>query len=155
DGADQRHIKEWNIIRCFQSERLFKISAGMRSRQTKRTVGQSKFDFSGFNIDLSGGSQGTQYTYYYTITLENRSNVTLKNMTIEYHIYYRQQKNKSVKCGKIWIHQMDPKSKKREETTEGIPDYIGDIFYYQEVKVDGIWIRVTLPLSGDRKVVRE
>lgn len=165
DEADQLRIKEWNIIRCFQSERLFKISAGRRSCQTKRTVGQSKFDFPGFNIDLSWGTQraqSTQYTHYYTITFENCSGIALQKMTVEYCIFYSQQRqnekrrwveDQGIEHGTDYIGQLNPKSKKELQTQKIIPTKIGDLhgglfsFYEKRKNIDvkGIWVRITLP----------
>lgn len=145
DKVDQVYIKEWNIIRCFQSEHLFKVSAGRYAVK---------------------GEKVSRYKYlrntHYNIVMENGSATPFQNMTVEYRIYYTCKQTQGIMCGKFLVSEMDPGSKRKVRTPRSIPSKLSSekkisIFGnpYYTTAVDGIWLRITLPLSGGRKVARE
>jgi hypothetical protein len=153
EKADQIRIKDWYTERCFLSQSLFKISAG------RFAVKGKKWSTGGFDIGFgsSGGSSGYIRNIYYDIVMENRADVPFQNIKVEYRIYYSWEKQKSVKHGELYITKLDAKTKKEERTAEYIPSRLNRSMFGAGTKtvVDGIWIRVTLPLSNARKVTRE
>ncbi len=169
DDADQLRIEEWNIVRCFESENLFKISAGRDSFEEKEAVKT-------FYLGDGGPQTKTVRVHhvFYTIHLKNNSTIALQNLAIECCIFYSQEHrgkstdnkwvtDRGIQSWKAGIHQMDPKSKRELKTKDIITNKVEDLqtnsfLTYglsKEVNVEGIWLRIILPLSNGREIMRE
>ncbi len=158
DEADQLRIKEWHTTRCFHSTKLFRVRA---ERQIVRAEKWQPFrgDIGGSS---GGSSRGLRNTYY-DIIVENSSSIPFQNMTVEYQMHYRWGKTPGVKYGRFMVSKLEPKSKKKVRTTEYIPSNFklkdAGLFWSpgsgNKMVSKGIWIRIILPLSNDRKEVRE
>ncbi|MCK4565325.1 MAG: hypothetical protein KAU94_11710, partial [Verrucomicrobia bacterium] len=109
DEADQVHIKEWHMVRCFKSESLFKVSAARHSfKGTRKAQSAGQLGLSSIYVHLTR----------YSIILGNRSSIKLRNISVEYRIYYSFKKYKGVKSGKAYVAGIEPRSKKELETIE-------------------------------------
>jgi hypothetical protein len=162
---DQTYIRNWLLARGFHSESKFKVSAKRKQFETEREQ----------HVNTYTGIQNSQTTVKeigYEISLENRIAESLKNLTIEYCIYYEQERasdgkqvtDDGVKHGVLHIGQLaaraqanvltDPVKLLRHELNS-------DWYYYsgsentQKGKVIGIWLRVHLPLSDGQRITRQ
>ncbi len=164
--ADQIYIREWEVLRSFSIEHLFKISA-KRKRVDNETAGSSDYNS---RVEVEDTS--------YEIVLDNRSGVMMDGLELEYCIYYEQESIKSsgqvcdqgVYCGKLSVASTASKSKVALQT-EAVSTYIEEMdsnWSYidddgnpikaknvQRGDVHGIWIRVHLKLPSGERGMRE
>lgn len=95
---DQNYIKAWEAAQAFMSTAKFKLE--IEQDEVKSTKKEHNIDI---GEESSGGRRGgesgvvtvaidknTQYRY--TLAVENKSGVALKNIMLEYRIYYEQEK---------------------------------------------------------------
>lgn len=92
---DQKYIRKWYAGQVFLSESLFKLDV-TRNEESKTKKNQ-EVDFS--QTTGPGSGRGTQLVavdertkYAINLTLENKSNVQLNNIMLEFRVYYDQQK---------------------------------------------------------------
>lgn len=142
DKADQIHIEEWNMIQHFRSERWLKISVDRKK-------------FGPFNLR-------------YTISFENNSGIVLPDMQIDTCIFYTQKHQKygerkwiieeGVTCGSACLPPLKPNSKP-EQITADLSETKNLLWTFnlrfKPMDIHGIWIRITLPLSNGRNIVRD
>ena len=127
-----------------------------------------------------GGATGVQTVaidkntqYKFKLLMENKSAVDLKNMTMEYRIFYEQESTggdgKIVTSPKVVSGVFDPQKlapkAKKELTTESAvirkTEYSSNITYGGTTKetergdLHGIWVRITVKGAGGQSVVRE
>lgn len=158
--ADQNYIKEWECSKLFLSNTKFKISA-QRKKEKDKDASYSGNAFSS-KVELMG----------YEVVLENRSATSMKDIEVEYCIYYEQDEVRNRKqhtaegvfCGSFPRETFPPKSK-REKLTKTVKIYkreLGGGWYYssgiknvQRGQVRGIWIRVHMKLSSGEKLTRD
>ncbi len=193
---DQTYIQKWHIGQVFISESKFKVTL------ERVKVSEKKKDHEvDFTDDMNAGGGGrrggggpsgpttvavdkiTQYKY--KLVLENKSNVDFKNVTLEYRIFYEQEKavlnekaNKGrnenstrpkrymaveqnkVKDGKVRTKPIEPKSSKEVST--------GNVVLIKRSatrpwgdKIDlkcnlsGAWIKLTMKGSDGEELVRD
>ncbi len=162
---DQTYIRNWLLARGFNSDSKFKVSARRKQFEVEREQHVNKYT----------GIQNAQTTVKeigYEILLENRITETLKNLTIEYCIYYEQERasggkqvtDDGVKHGVLHIGQLasraqanlltDPVKLFRHELNSDWHYYSG-AENTQKGKVIGIWLRVHLPLSDGQRITRQ
>ncbi len=79
--ADQAYIVEWGLSHAFLDERKLCVDI-KRIKKSDGTRGQG-----GYSMEYK------YYNHYFTIGLENKSTVDLDNVTIEYVIFYQQEKH--------------------------------------------------------------
>jgi hypothetical protein len=104
----------------------------------------------------------------YTILVESRTGSDLNDVTVDYCIYYQQERPRSqgkvteqgVKCGTLNIGTIAARAKVQLETQtialfkrEQQNGYLDNNVFEGEVL--GIWIRVFLPLANGNKAMRE
>ena len=157
--ADQIYIKEWECSKQFLSNTKLKISA--QRKKGKDTDASYSSSVTSKKVELMG----------YKIVLENRSETSMKDLEVEYCIYYEQDEVRNRKqhtaegvfCGSFPRGTIPPKTKvekltkmvkiyKRELDSGRI--YISDIKNVQKGRVRGIWIRVNMKLSSGEKLTR-
>ena len=150
-GEDQQYIRAWGHNKSFLSTSLFKISAKRKEFRDK-------------NSDLSGGDKSRKFENLgFEVILENRSTMELKDLEIEYCIYYEQEKtlkgkqvtDDCVRFCNLEVGGIPPKSKK-ELLTELV-----EIFHesaensIQKGRLQGIRFRVYIKLPSGEKLTRE
>ncbi len=158
--ADQTYILEWEVLRSFAMERLFKISA----KRKKRSNEEESHNTHNKKIAMQDTS--------YEIMIENRSASNFKDLKLEYCIYYEQEErsdrgninNQGVYCGDLTVDSIMPTTKK-VLYTEAVSTYTQELsadWYYgsgsdnvQRGDVHGIWIRVHLKLPSGETETRE
>ncbi|MDF7826081.1 hypothetical protein P4B35_18770 [Pontiellaceae bacterium B12227] len=97
---DQTHIRKWYAAQVFMSPNLFQLE--VKRKETGSTKKEHEVDVGedgGGGGRRGGGETGVitvaidkRTTYKFNLTLENKSNTQLNGITIEYRIYYDQQK---------------------------------------------------------------
>lgn len=162
---DQTYVREWQIAKGFNSESRFKISAKRKQFELDRK--QHVHKYSGVE-----NAQTTIKQTGYEIRLESRIDTPLKNVAIEYCIYYEQERadcgkqvtDEGVMRGVLHIDELAPKAKttlKTDPVKLRKHELNSDWYYYsgagnkQQGKVVGIWLRVHLPLSNGQRVTRQ
>jgi hypothetical protein len=150
DIADRIRIQDWHKAACFLSEHLFRVSA----RRIK--VKRDKISYPG--IWGPGRSENVRETYY-EIAMSNGSALPFQDMWVEYHIHYTCHKKQGIKYGDFLVPELNPKSKKNVRTAVGIPfrisNNVSNSYAYVDAVADGICIRIIMPLSNGRNVLRE
>ncbi len=157
--ADQNYIKEWECSKQFLSDTKFKISAQRKKAKDKDASYSSSITSE--KVELMG----------YEVVLENCSATPLKNIEVEYCIYYEQDEIRKHKqyvaegvfCGSFPRGTFPPKTK-MEKMTKTVKIYkkeldsgwiyTSDIKNVQKGRVRGIWIRVYMNLSSGEKLTR-
>ncbi len=162
---DQIYVREWQIAKGFNSECRFKISA--KRKQFDVNKKRHVADYYG-----NEKSQTTIEQVGYEITLESRIDTPLKDVAVEYCIYYEQERSdrgkqvtdEGVTRGVLHIDELAPKVKtplKTDQVTLCKHELNADWYYYsgaknkQQGKMVGIWLRVHLPLSNGQRVTRQ
>ena len=162
---DQTYVQEWQTAKRFNSESRFKVAA----KRKKFKVDKKRHVNNYYGVE---NAQTTIEQTGYEITLENRSDTPLKNIIVEYCIYYEQERadrdkqvtDEGVKCGVLHIDELAPKAKTTLQTdpvTLRKHELSSNWFHYsgaenkQQGKVVGIWMRVYLPLSDGQRVTRQ
>ena len=162
---DQTYVREWQIAKGFNSESRFKISAKRKQFELDRKRHVHKY----YGVE---NAQTTIKQSGYEITLESRIDTPLKNVAIEYCIYYEQERadcekqvtDEGVMRGVLHIDKLAPKAKttlKTDPVKLRKHELNSDWHYYsgaenkQQGKVVGIWLRVHLPLSDGQRVTRQ
>ncbi len=157
---DQDYILEWEFNKVFLSDSSFKIEA------QRKAVKDDDESYSGYvqakKVDVAG----------YEITLENRSTSKLENLSVEYCIFYEQERlNRSkqlceqgVYCGTVDVGYLLPKSEK-EFMTDSVRVYKTELdadWIYtsgaqnkQDGEVHGIWARVHMKLDSGETLTRD
>ena len=160
DQEGQTYIMEWAKAQEFLDEGSFRIKA----QRTKTDDDRSS----------SGGSiQATEVEdHAYEITMENRSQIAIKGLKLEYCIFYEQDEvinhkqatEEGVKCGTLDIADMQPKSeqvlttdavKLYKRTLDADWIYTSDIKNVQKGEVDGVWIRMTMVTDTGKTFMRD
>ena len=158
--SDQAYILDWEVLRCFSVERLFKISVKRKKRDNEEE------SFSSHN------KKKAVVDTHYEILLENKPSSELKGLKLEYCIYYEQEvpgKSKmictqGVYCGDLSIDSIASASKKvlQTESVSTFTEELDSGWYYfsgsgniQRGDVHGIWIRIHMTLPSGQKATRE
>lgn len=156
----QQYIRAWEFSKIFLSESSFKISA------KRKEVKDEEESYSDMIHAKKVENLG------YEITLENRSASKIKDLEIEYCIYYEQERasrskqlcEQGVRCGNLLVEYILPKSNK-ELRTEAVKVYKAELdadWIYtsgtknvQRGRVHGIWLRVHMTLPSGEKLTRD
>lgn len=185
---DQAYIKKWHIAQVFLSGTQFKID--VEREEVTSSKKEHEVDMSeGFGGSRRSGIQtvaidkNTQYKY--TLLIDNQSDLSLQNVTMEYRIYYKQQmpvkdakanKNRQekdprpeqymavdqdkVKDGKVRIEPIEPHSES-ELSTDSVTLLKRSSNRPWGDKVDlksdlsGAWIKLTMRGPEGEILVRE
>ena len=158
--ADQAYILEWEVLRCFSTERFLKIST--KRKKMDNDEESSAGSYRSMTVEDTG----------YEIRLENRSATGFSNLKIDYCIFYEQEESspsgnvthQGVYCGDLSIEDLAAKSK-MEVLTKTVSTYtkeLGSGVIYlsgaenvQHGDVHGIWIRLYMTLPSGEKGMRE
>lgn len=158
--TDQTYIRDWEIMRCFETEQLFKIFAKRRKGDDDESSYQSTY--SERDVETTG----------YEIILKNRSSPEMRKLKVKYCIYYEQEEkrahdqvcNQGVPCGDISIDSFAPKSEEllrtedvttyKEELSSGAR-WVSGAENVQRGNVHGVWIRIYLKLPSGQEGMRE
>ncbi len=167
---DRVYIKEWAALDGFRNKSSFKVSC------SKDTLERWKENIEG-KVSYGGGSAETETVgemkfekIAYSLLLENRNNVPLENITIEYCIFCKQKGKgewegtsdwfKKKKKGSLTVKKLPAKSKKTLKTEAAIiarQEILGDFSNAYEkvsVEIEGIWVRVIIKTAGGQTAVR-
>jgi hypothetical protein len=150
--ADRTYVREWHSIKDFFRQDGLHISA---SRRPVRG-------------DVEHLIWRSEETVVYDITLENRCDFDMNDLTLEYTIYYRVNEpnipepnaDQGFKGGRLNIQRLAAGEQIRVNTLP-VSFPTEDLFeYYRDgkapaVKLLGIRLRVYLPLDSGRKAMRE
>ena len=163
---DQNYIRQWSVASDFLKASSFKIDIKRMENKNKEKSASS------------GPTNRKVEDTHYEITLENRTTSDLKNLELEYCIYYEQEEieqggqvcNQGIYCGKSAIESVASRDKKIINT-DAVSVYKNELnsgWYYgspqkgsagidnvQDGEVHGIWVRVHLKLPSGDKVTRE
>lgn len=160
--ADQAYVREWYRIKEFYSQNRLRISA-----RKKQKIFRTELLICRNEIEI-----------VYSILLENRSDCDLKDLTVDYCIYYELHRPETyiepyrpgnqyqfdgpgVKCKTLKIGTLAAGEKTQIETQPVvIPMEGGGLEYYKGNRVvvgktRGIWVRIYLLLSDKRYAMRE
>ena len=154
DEADRLRIKEWYIQHDFMSDRFLEISAVKQA--CKETT------------ESSDGKAGRIHRVGYIVSIKNKSNIALKNLQLEYGIYYNRRKvnlssdsgNRGVEFERVHFNEIKPRSRTDVKTvgvvvlTSGSPPTSIPL-QSRKIYIEGIWLRITLPLSTGKTLVRD
>jgi hypothetical protein len=156
---DQAYILEWEFNKIFLSESSLKIEVKREKRKDKEESYGSFIHTK--KVEHAG----------YKLSIQNKSTSKLKNLEVQYCIFYEQQKNSNgklldeqgVKYGSIDIPILAPKSTK-EISTETVTIYKEEMdsdYTYSsgaantsKGKVHGIWVRVIMKLTSGETLAR-
>lgn len=158
--TDQAYIRDWEIMRCFETDRFFKIS-GKRKKGEDKTEG---YQSSYFEKDVEITS--------YEISLDNRASFNFEGLQLEYCIYYEQEKlqggkeicDQGVCYGKLPVQTLFSRSQQVIQTdgvavyTEELSSdaiYVNGMDNVQSGDVHGVWIRIHLKLPSGQEGMRE
>lgn len=153
---DQAYILEWEATDCFLKSSSFKIDIDREKDENKEKSGQT------------GAHDIHAEDTHYAITFENRADVAMKDITVEYCIYYEQvegkERNEGVCYGDIKVDIIGSRSKKTCRT-KVVTTYKSELdggYYYasganssQKGSVRGIKLRVHMKTQSGKKVTRE
>jgi len=168
---DRQFIKEWAAVKAFMNKAFFKLSC------QKDLVEKWKDDIIG-TVSYGGGEAETETVgemkfekFAYKVLLDNRNDVPLENIKIEYRIFCKEKgKGKWVDRsnwfskeipGTISIDKLPAKSKKTETTKPAVvarQEILGDfVNSYEKIaaEMEGIWVRVTIKTPGGQTATRE
>jgi hypothetical protein len=158
---DQNYINEWVSLDGFRNKSHFRVDC------SKKKVEQWKEEDESFELKFD--------RYVYEVALENRNSFSIENLTIEYRIFYEQEKNdqstrkvvniKHIKPGKLNVKTIHPKEK-RKLSTESVVlneyEFNSTDFYYENGDpestggdIKGIWLRLHVTTSTGQKAKRE
>jgi hypothetical protein len=157
--ADQTYIRGWEVSRVFDSKAQFKISVNKIDKRNEEA-----------GRKLNQQSSGVEYEVediHYEILLDNRSAVTLSDLSLEYCIFYEQDRpageDEGVLCGSFKIDEARSKSKQALKT-DAVSVYKSQVkggYVYRNSApdihrgdVDGIWVRISMK-RGKERVIRE
>jgi hypothetical protein len=170
---DQHFIEEWATIKAFMNEAFFKLSC------QKDLVKKWKDDIMGL-VSYSDGRDAETDTigemkfekFVYKVILDNRNDVSLKYIKIEYCIFCKEEGKghwaggspdwfKKEIVGVINIDKLPAKSKEIEVTKPAViarQEILGDFVNTHEkisAKVEGIWVRITIEMPSGETATRE
>lgn len=160
DEEGQQYISEWSKAQEFMDESAFRIVASRK----KHNDDSESYGSMNFEQDVEKHS--------YEITLDNRSAISLKNLKLEYCIYYKQDEvekyrqvtSEGVLCGKIDVAGLSPKSNQILTTDEVIVYkrtldadwyYTADVKNVQNGEIEGIWIRMSMTTDTGKTFTRD
>lgn len=158
--ADKEFVQTWNTSKDFMDERRFKISA----KRVKRDNDEKSRKGYVQNRDVENMG--------YELQIENRSDVTFENISLEYCIFYEQEINTSggedakqgVYHDKMDLKKILPKARQSLETKSVLiykeelsADYhwVDGTDNVQRGEVHGIWVKASLTLPGGDTIVRD
>lgn len=157
--ADQAYINDWSSLDSFRNKSSFKVDLN------KNTVEKWKEDGEVHEV--------RHERLEYEVSFENRATIPIKNLNVEYCIFYEQERSrpghkktttKLYKAGKLDLDKLLAKEK-RTLVTESIVlsryDFNSTEFYYDNGdpesasgKIKGIWMRLTVGINGGEIAVR-
>jgi len=167
--ADQDYIKNWCLLRGFRDPSRFKISVKKKNGKTWKKTGEI------------GGVSTKEVRY--DIVLENRNDLPLENVSVEYRIFLRAKGNgrwvedfyKALGSSQDLLNPLPVLGEGKyaeipskgtmvletkyartvkEKVNGGIMDVFGEYFETQEVVLEGVWVRVTTVIDGET-IMRE
>ncbi|MEE9367730.1 MAG: hypothetical protein V3V05_02585 [Pontiella sp.] len=98
---DQAYIKKWQVAQTFMSASKFKLDIKRKEvKSSKKPIEVDLGEEGGGGGRRGGGDTGVQVVaidkntqYKYSLLMENKSDTPLKNIILEYRIFYEQQKS--------------------------------------------------------------
>jgi len=173
---DQKYIKEWAAVKAFTNKAFFKLSC------QKDLVEKWKEDILG-KVSYGSGSVETETIgemkfekFAYKVLLDNRNDVPLENIKIEYCIFCKEKGKGRWRKGSDWFSKETPgtihvdklpaKAKKTVVTDPAVigrQEITGDIVSassgssYEKIgsALEGIWVRITLKTPDGQTATRE
>ncbi|MDF7824402.1 lectin-like protein [Pontiellaceae bacterium B12227] len=158
--ADQTYVREWHLVKELCTPKRVRIAAKQIQVGDEREI--EYHDNQGNQRCLQ-----TMVNHAYSVTLDNRTSSDLNNLTVEYCIYYEQERPsphgprtaKGVQCGTLPTGTLAGRTKATDETEHVVLSKRRFINYNGNAvlkgKIEGIWIRVFLPLANGQKAMRE
>jgi hypothetical protein len=156
----QNYICSWKINKLFLTDSGFRISVNRRKSKDEKESYQNNRKTRKVEV------------VHYEILLENRANMELKDLNVEYCIYYEQDQwfdrrkvvvKQGVRCGELSVGTMPSKSKKtlQSEAVKTHKDELSSDRYFlagesnvQRGKIHGIWIRIHTTLPSGKTLTR-
>ncbi len=158
---DQKYILQWEFNKVFLSSNTFRIDANRKKMKEVEGADQNSYR-----------SDSSEYEDFgYEILLKNRSTSELKDLELEYCIFYEQDKGGGTKkveegvlYGTLELGALSPKSS-QELLTAPVTIYTHELdsnYYYTSGgankisgQVRGIWVRVSMKSEGGGVLMRE
>ena len=159
---DQEYIQAWGNAQNFMNESRFRISANRNREKNEGKSGQQGV------LDRDVKNVG------YDITLDNRSDIALANIQLEYCIFYEQEDFKAgadkavceqgIYCGTLDVDGIPARSDKVLQTAEVIvfKEELDSGYYYtsgrpnvKHGQVHGVWLRASIALPNGERVFRD
>ncbi len=167
---DRQYIKEWASLDGFRNKTFFKISC------SKDLAEKWKDNLEG-NVSYGDGSSEKETIgemkfekFVYNLLLENRNDVPLENIEIEYCIFCEQKGKGRWKGSSEWfskatkgnltIKKLPAKSKKTVTTESAViarQEILGDFVQsYEKIsaELEGVWVRITIKTPGGQTATR-
>ena len=161
-GEDQQYVQAWGNAQNFMKESRFKISAKRKREKNEGKSGQKGL----FDQDVKNVG--------YEVTLDNRSDMSLANIRIEYCIFYEQDDSKGssgevvcqqgIYCGKLDVDDIAARSDKVLQTAEVMvfKEELDSGYYFtsgrpnvKHGQVHGLWLRASIALPSGERVYRD
>ena len=159
---DQEYVRAWGNAQNFMNKGRFGISV---ERQREKNEGKSR---------NQGITEMDVRNVGYDISLENRSDVPLANLLVEYCIFYEQEGFKGnadklvceqgVYCSKLDIDLIPARSEKNLQTAEVMVfkeelnsawEYTSGADNVKHGQVHGLWLRASISLPNGERVYRD
>ncbi len=167
---DRKYIKEWASLDGFRNKSFFKVSC------SKDMVEKWKENIDR-DVSYGGGSSESETVgevkfekFAYNLLIENRNDVPLENIKIEYCIFCKQTGKGRWMNGSDWFQKatkgnlatikLPAKSKKTVTTGSAIiarQEILGDFSTsYEKVgaELEGVWVRITIKTPGGQTATR-
>lgn len=170
---DQKYIQGWAMLDGVRNERFFKMSC-------KKDLVEKWKDEKEENVNYGDGATGKETIsisrferYVFEVDLENRNEFALKNLKVEYRIFYEQEATsgsgkiiaeKKVLSGSMDVEQIALRGKKKLTTKPVVlrdTQYASDITFSgikrerESGEIKGIWLRVMASELDGQTVMRE
>lgn len=172
---DQDYISGWAQLAGFRSPSFFKITCQTDLVEKWKETETGDISYSDGSTEEATISETKYERFVYEIKLENRNAVPLKNIKIEYRIFYEQglggsgdersklTVSKKKVSGDLDLASLAPKKKLilktkpvviHEKEYSGDFDYTGGDPVKESGDIKGIWLQVSTKGADGKKVIR-
>lgn len=167
---DQKYIKEWASLDGFRNKTFFKISCSKDMVEKWKDNIEGRVSYGGGSSEKATVGEMKFEKYAYNLLLENRNDVPLENIEVEYCIFCKQKGKGQWESGTDWfqkenkgtlaIKKLPAKSKKTLTTKPSViarQEILGDFVQsYEKIsaELEGIWVRITIKTPGGQSAVR-
>ncbi len=167
---DQKYIKEWASLDGFRNKSSFKISCKKDMAEKWKDNLEGSVSYGGGSSEKATIGEMKFEKFVYNLLLENRNDVPLENIKIEYCIFCKQKGkgrwvgssewfSKETK-GDLTIKKLPAKSKKTVTTEPAViarQEILGDFVQsYEKISavLEGVWLRITIKTPGGQTATR-